>query len=58
MTSPKKVEANRRNAQKSTGPKTQEGKDIARLNTTKHGLLSREALIPGEEPPSRSWESA
>jgi len=49
MTSPKKVQANRQNALKSTGPKTQQGKDIARLNATKHGLLSREALIPGED---------
>src|SRR5918911_4674995 len=49
MTSSKQVQANKRNALKSTGPKTQEGKDIARLNSTKHGLLSSEALLPGED---------
>jgi hypothetical protein len=32
MTSPKKAEANRRNARKSTGPKTPEGKAAVRHN--------------------------
>ena len=41
MTSEKKAEANRRNALKSTGPKTPEGKDAVRLNALKHGLLSQ-----------------
>ena len=49
MTSPKKIQANRQNALKSTGPKTPEGKDAARLNATKHGLLSQEVLLPGED---------
>src|ERR687886_1382707 len=49
MTSPKKSQANRQNALKSTGPKTQQGKDVARLNATKHGLLSKEILLPGED---------
>jgi hypothetical protein len=49
MTSERKVEANRKNALKSTGPKTPEGKDGIRLNALKHGLLSREILIPGED---------
>lgn len=49
MTSERKAEANRRNARKSTGPKTPEGKDAVRLNALKHGLLSREALLPGED---------
>ena len=48
MTSDKKAEANQRNALKSTGPKTPEGKDAVRLNALKHGLLSRETLLPGE----------
>jgi len=30
------------------GPKTNEGKAISRYNSTKHGLLSREVLIDGE----------
>ena len=49
MTSPKQAQANKRNALKSSGPKTAEGKDIARLNATTHGLLSQEALLPGED---------
>ena len=49
MTSEKKAEANRRNALKSTGPKTPEGKDAVRLNALKHGLLSQEILLPGED---------
>jgi hypothetical protein len=44
----KQMVANRRNAQKSTGPKTPEGKAVVRLNAMQHGLLSREALLPDE----------
>jgi hypothetical protein len=49
MTSDKKAEANRRNALKSTGPKTPEGKAAVRLNALKHGLLSQAVLLPGED---------
>ena len=49
MTSEKKAEANRRNALKSTGPKTPEGKAAVRLNALKHGLRSEEVLLPGED---------
>jgi hypothetical protein len=49
MTSDKQTEANRRNALKSTGPKTPEGKAAIRLNALKHGLLSQEILLPGED---------
>jgi len=49
MAGEKKVEANRRNSLKSTGPRTPEGKAAVRLNATKHGLLSREVLLPGED---------
>jgi hypothetical protein len=48
MTSDKQIDANRKNALKSTGPKTPEGKDAVRLNALKHGLLSKETLLPGE----------
>ena len=49
MTSAKKAQANRQNALKSTGPKTPEGKDAVRLNAVRHGLLSREVLLPSED---------
>ena len=49
MTSAKKAQANRQNALKSTGPKTPEGKAAVRLNALKHGLLSQEILLPGED---------
>jgi hypothetical protein len=49
VTSDKKAQANRRNALKSTGPKTPEGRAAVRLNALKHGLLSQVVLLPGEE---------
>jgi hypothetical protein len=49
MTSEKQAKANRRNALKSTGPKTPNGTVAIRYNATKHGLLSREVLLPGED---------
>jgi len=48
LTSVRRIEANRRNALKSTGPRTPEGKAAVVLNGIKHGLLSREALVQGE----------
>ncbi len=38
--SARKVEANRENAQKSTGPKTSEGKNYSRRNALRHGLFA------------------
>ena len=40
-TSPKKADANRKNALKSTGPRTNRGKAIARFNAVKHGLTAK-----------------
>ena len=39
--SPKKLKANRENAKKSTGPRTQRGKAYSRRNAIKHGLFAR-----------------
>ena len=39
MTTRKQAAANRKNAQKSTGPKTEEGKTISAMNALKHGML-------------------
>jgi hypothetical protein len=52
MTSERKNEANRRNAQLSTGPRTPEGKARASRNALKHGLTAEDALLPGEDPAS------
>lgn len=47
--SPAKVAANRRNAQKATGPRTAEGKARSRWNAVQHGLLSKRlALVDAE----------
>ena len=43
-----KAEANRRNALQSTGPTTAEGRSAAAQNARKHGILSREVLLPSE----------
>ena len=40
--------ANRRNAQKSTGPRTAAGKAAVRLNAVKHGMTAKSVLIPHE----------
>lgn len=37
----RKIEANRKNAKKSTGPKTSVGKTMSSWNSTRHGLLSK-----------------
>jgi hypothetical protein len=50
MATAAQIEANRANARKSTGPRTPEGKERASRNAVKHGLLAREAVIPGEDP--------
>jgi hypothetical protein len=49
MTSDKQAEANRHNALKSTGPKTPEGKAAVRHNAMRHGLLSKDILLPDED---------
>lgn len=49
MASEKQIQANRQNALKSTGPTSPDGKARAARNALKHGLLSRDMLIPGEK---------
>jgi hypothetical protein len=44
-TSQRKIEANRRNARRSTGPRTSTGKKTVSQNAVKHGLLAREVVI-------------
>jgi len=40
---------NRANAQKSTGPKSEQGKAASSQNAFKHGLYAKSLLIPGED---------
>jgi hypothetical protein len=49
MTSERKIEANKRNARKSTGPKTAEGKERVRLNAVTHGLTAATVVLPHED---------
>jgi len=50
MATPAQIEANRRNAQKSTGPRSVEGKAVTRFNALKSGIDARSLVIPGEDP--------
>src|SRR6476660_7637581 len=44
------INANRRNAQKSTGPTSPEGKARSSLNALKSGIDAWSHIIPGEDP--------
>jgi glucose/arabinose dehydrogenase len=46
----KRLAANRRNAKRSTGPRTAAGKRRSSQNALKHGLCSRYAVLDGECP--------
>lgn len=48
MTSALRIAANRRNAKKSTGPKTNAGKAAVRLNAVKHGMTAKVIVMPHE----------
>ena len=59
MTSAHQLEANRRNALKSTGPRTINGKETSRRNALRHGLTAETLLEPLEDPESyRAFEAA
>lgn len=49
MISEKQLEANRRNAERSTGPKTEEGKQRSSRNNLRHGLTGQISLLPAED---------
>jgi hypothetical protein len=50
MTTAAKIEANRRNAKKSTGPRTVAGKNRSRFNALKHGMSAKTDVLPAEDP--------
>jgi len=50
MSTKAQTKANQQNAQKSTGPQTDQGKATVSQNAVKHGLFAAEAVIKGEDP--------
>jgi hypothetical protein len=49
MISDARIEANRRNALKSTGPKTERGKERSRLNALRHGMTAKQLVVSLED---------
>ena len=50
LTSTTQIEPNRKNAEKSTGPKTPEGKQAVASNAVTHGLFARQLILNDEDP--------
>jgi len=50
MLSQRQVDANRRNAQLSTGPRTPEGRAAVDLNALRDGLTAQTTVLPNENP--------
>jgi hypothetical protein len=49
MTTLAQTEANQRNASRSTGPRSPQGKANSRLNAIKHGLRAEQVVLPTED---------
>jgi hypothetical protein len=49
MATQKQIDANRRNARRSTGPVTELGKNVARFNALKHGMTASTTVLPYED---------
>jgi hypothetical protein len=59
MTSFRQIEANRRNARKSTGPTTEDGKQRSRCNAVRHGLTAETVIGALEDAEDyRAFEAA
>src|SRR5262249_35093784 len=63
MASLRQINANRANAQRSTGPRTDEGKAASRANALKHGLAGQGLCLPDEMAEAaaertRQWHSS
>ncbi len=50
MATTEQIAANRKNAKKSTGPKSPSGKATTKLNGLKHGLRAEQVVLPTEDP--------
>ncbi len=60
MATAAQIEANRRNSRRSTGPRSQTGKDRSKLNALVHGCRAEILVLPTEDPRlfedrSRTW---
>jgi hypothetical protein len=49
MTTPRQIEANRRNSLLSTGPRSPSGKEQSRRNALKHGVAGAGVVLPDDE---------
>lgn len=50
MASERQIQANRRNAELSSGPRSVEGKSRVATNALKHGLTAKMVVLPNEDP--------
>jgi hypothetical protein len=50
MATQAQIDANRRNAKLSTGPRTSTGRARSAMNATKSGIYAKAEIIPGEDP--------
>jgi hypothetical protein len=50
MATPAQIQANRLNAMRSSGPRSNEGKAASRFTALKHGIDAKSLTIPGEDP--------
>ncbi len=55
MATPAQIAANQANAQRSTGPRTEEGKTASSRNALKHGLCAERVIIDAED--RDEWEA-
>ena len=49
MSTPRQIEANRNNSQKSTGAKTEAGRERSSLNATRHGFTGQQLVLSDAE---------
>jgi len=50
MATQSQIDANRLNAQKSTGLVTETGRAVSRFNALKRGIHAKSQVIPGDDP--------
>lgn len=49
MATEAQIAANRANARRSTGPRTEEGRNVVRFNAVRHGMCAETTVLPGED---------